>query len=31
MDEVSKEEIIQYLAGLVVLGEKDEAAINFDM
>lgn len=31
LDDVSKEEIIQHLAGLVVSGEKDEAAINFDV
>lgn len=31
LDDVSKEEIIQHLAGLVVSSEKDESAINFDV
>lgn len=31
LDDVSKEEIIGHLAGLVVSGEKDEAAIAFDV
>lgn len=31
LDDVSKEEIIGHLAKLVVSGEKDEAAINFDV
>lgn len=31
LDDVSKEEIIGHLANLVVSGEKDEAAINFDV
>lgn len=31
LDDVNKEEIIGHLAGLVVSGEKDEAAINFDV
>lgn len=31
LDDVNKEEIIAHLAGLVVSGEKDEAAINFDV
>ena len=31
LDDVNKEEIISHLAGLVVSGEKDEAAINFDV
>lgn len=31
LDDVNKEEIIEHLAKLVVSGEKDEAAINFDV
>ena len=31
LDDVDKEEIIEHLAKLVVSGEKDEAAINFDV
>lgn len=31
LNDVNKEEIIGHLAGLVVSGEKDEAAINFDV
>lgn len=31
IDDVNKEEIIEHLAKLVVSGEKDEAAINFDV
>ena len=31
LDDVNKEEIIGHLASLVVTGEKDEAAINFDV
>jgi type I restriction enzyme R subunit len=31
LDDINKEEIVGHLAGLVVSGEKDEAAINFDV